>query len=179
MCVPDRIFIVEKMDQLVSQVTKKAHISIWQVMREPVDGDKQFKFELLTHFESAKGCKPIVQDVKSRFLLVIVPFERTWIYDYGNSNNQTDDRKLAPVFKPVVPNTERRQDFKSLIINDDKLYILMTSNRPSIDNRGSPWNPKMNCNGVDTHRIIIRNSQIYVLDLAFLSICDFFNPGHP
>lgn len=55
-------------------------------MRQPVDGQKQFKFELLTHFEGNKGSKPILQVAKDRFLLVIVPFDRTWIYDFGKSN---------------------------------------------------------------------------------------------
>lgn len=180
--VSDRIFIVEKLDHVVGTVTKKVHLAIWQVLRaaqRTADEATTLKFELLTHFESVKGCKPILQDVNDRFFMVIVPFDRTWIYDYRNSNLQTIDRKLAPVFRPVLQHVDHRQEFKSLVINEDKLYIFMTSKRPNIDNKGGQWNPKLNNNGVDTHRIIIRNSQIYQLDVAFLATCDFFNPGHP
>lgn len=53
----------------------------------------------------------------------------------------------------------------------------MTSKRPMIDNKGKPWEPKVRgvkdprklengCKGnIDNHRIMVKNSQIYTLDL--------------
>ena len=157
----DRILIVEKLDHMVGSIVKKAHLAIWQVFRkleEAPGGQKSLKFELLTHFESEKGYRPILQDIADRFVAVMTPFDRTWIYDFARSNKQTMDAKLAPVFRPVLSYVNDKQDFKSIVTNGDKLYIFMTSKRPNIDNKGSNWNPKVTSSGVDTGRIIVRNS---------------------
>lgn len=104
--VSDRIFIVEKLDKIVASAIKKVQISIWEVLRKvpkAEDGAQSLNFELLADFESIKGCKPVLQDVADRFLMVVVPNDRTWIYDYKATQQWTIDKKLAPIFRPVLP----------------------------------------------------------------------------
>ena len=64
-------------------------------------------------------------------------------------------------------------DLKSIIVDDEKLFVIMTSLRPKLKHSGKEMEGKKD----DTKRIIVENSQIYRLDLAFLNKMQFFNPS--
>jgi len=69
---------------------------------------------------------------------MFIPDEISWIYDFEITKKGTSNQKLAAIFSPILPQIQNQiyYDYKSIIINQDKLYIFMTSKRPCIDNKG-------------------------------------------
>ena len=74
-----------------------------------------------------------------------------------------------PVLKLVANSSLFSSDFKSLVMDENHFYVIMTSKRPNLTYQGtvaSKQDKKMK--EIDNLRMIIQNSQIYYLDLDFL-----------
>jgi hypothetical protein len=101
-----------------------------------------------------------------------VPNDVTWIFDFKTSQKMGKD---FPVMKLVANTNLAHSDFKSVVINGEQLYVIMTSKRPNLTHLGTIAT-KQSKKEIDNCRMVIQNSQIYHLDLTFLQLSTFFNP---
>jgi hypothetical protein len=68
-------------------------------------------------------------------------------------------KDICPVLKLVANTNLASSDFKSIILRDSQLLIVMTTRRPNLTNSGTTASKKDP--GIDNLRMIIPNSQIY------------------
>ena len=87
---------------------------------------------------------------------MIIPNVLSWVYDFKESQKMSENCNVFPVLNLVTQKTHL-PDLKSIIVDDEKLFVMMTSLRPKLKHSGKEMEGKKD----DTKRIIVENSQIY------------------
>ena len=122
------------------------------------------KLILLPTDLQVKGhARPVLQTHKNRYLFMMFPNQASYFIDF--SKQIEPESKVLRSF-PLLPCGPGNHSFKSIILQD-MLYVVMTSRRPLVNEKGQPL-PKGK--EVDpTGRICVPNSQIYSLNLKTLT----------
>jgi hypothetical protein len=98
----------------------------------------------------------------------MIPNDVSWIFDFKKSQKMSKD--AFPILKLVANTSLFSSDFKSLVLDEDHFYVIMTSKRPNLTYQGTVASKQdKKSKEIDNQRMVIQNSQIYYLDLEFLS----------
>lgn len=119
--------------------------------------------------------RPVLQVFRQNFLFIVIPNGFSKMLDLSTGGVAHD----FPALNVLVTKSNLSHDFKSVILNHERLLVIMTSRRPNVDMRGNIVKKDKNkkkvgevvqagSGNVDTQRIILQNSQIY-----HISITDF------
>lgn len=122
------------------------------------DGEE---LQLVTQFKCERSVRPILQGYRDRYLVLVFPSCLTMVIDY-----RAGEFACLATLSPLLPSTCLLQaaDFKSVVLDEQRLMIFMTSKRPNVDLKGNSVKAKRNQDDVG-NRMIVTNSQIYTLDI--------------